>query len=242
MMGFGRFIAWLILAALPLQGMAAASMRVCGFGPSATSLSLSEGSATPAGFDRPVLSIVEGLNPNEHFSPFSLSLSKGHGTPAGFDRLVLSIVEGLSPNGGGANPSGVGSSPDGVAAGPDGVGSSPNEHFSPFSLSLSKGPGADAGSERANDHRSHAGSAHDHHASDSAASHTAHAQHHAAGDSAAPDTLHACIVCALCGHGATAPLAWASAFNLPAPAATPGWAAVRLDSPSLPLPDKPPRA
>jgi len=152
MQKIGRFIAWLILAALPLQGAAAASMRVC-----------------------------------DVSSQVTVGSTKKVGAPAGFDGPVLSSVEGLSPNG------------------------------------LGYGPGVEHGA----DHHAHA--------------EQSDASHHGS-TSTLPDASHTCVVCALCGHGAAAPVNCTSALDSPDLAPAPGWASVRLDSPSLPLPDKPPRA
>ncbi len=87
-----------------------------------------------------------------------------------------------------------------------------------------------------------------------------HADHpgHAAADHGAPglsgidsaaattsdsaSSHHGCTVCAFCVHGLATGGGGAARLATAAPEPLPGWMQVSIDSPSLPVPDKPPRA
>ena len=53
---------------------------------------------------------------------------------------------------------------------------------------------------------------------------------------------HGCTVCAFCVHGLAAGDGGGARLAGPVPEVLPGWTQVPLASPSLPVPDKPPRA
>ncbi|MES2483332.1 MAG: hypothetical protein V4609_15170 [Pseudomonadota bacterium] len=53
---------------------------------------------------------------------------------------------------------------------------------------------------------------------------------------------HGCTVCAFCVHGLATGGGGAARLATAAPEPLPGWVRVSFDSPSLPVPDKPPRA
>lgn len=84
------------------------------------------------------------------------------------------------------------------------------------------------------------------HAYSMTAGHADHAATHTDSDNDSDDdsasSHHGCTVCAFCVHGLATGGGGAVRLATAAPEPVPGWTRVSIDSPSLPVPDKPPRA
>ncbi len=124
----------------------------------------------------------------------------------------------------------------------------PLQGLSAASMQLcATGPTGGAHHAMADDHSHHqATGGHADHAGHPAADHGAPSvsgiDSAAATTSDSASSHHGCTVCAFCVHGLATGGGGAARLASAAPEPLPGWTRVSIDSPSLPVPDKPPRA